>query len=57
MHITLCAFNEMFPNEVAARAFFGKTGWPNGPACCPLRDGWQYRLHGKNEVLALQGVR
>jgi transposase-like protein len=31
--MTLCAFNEMFPDEDAARAWFEKSRWPHGPEC------------------------
>ena len=31
--MTLRAFNEMFPNEDAAHAWFEKSRWPHGPEC------------------------
>ena len=34
MNLSLRAFNEMFPDEDAARAWFEKARWPNGPKCC-----------------------
>ncbi|WP_366941404.1 transposase, partial [Acidocella sp.] len=34
MNLLLRAFNEMFPDEDAARAWFEKARWPNGPKCC-----------------------
>ena len=31
--MSLRAFNEMFPDEDAARAWLERARWPNGPEC------------------------
>ena len=33
MNLSLRAFNEMFPDEDAARAWFEQARWPSGPEC------------------------
>ncbi len=42
MNMALRAFNKVFPDEDAARAWFGKTRWPNGPHVT-LQGVWQRR--------------
>ncbi len=57
MNLSLRAFNEMFPDEDAARAWFEKARWAERPRVLSLRGGWQRALHAKDRVLALQGMR
>jgi len=38
MNLMLRAFSKIFPHKDAARMWFEKAHWPNGPECCHC--GW-----------------